>query len=145
MAPKPATLDCDAVLSELGWLKRLARGLGADAHLADDLTQATFLTALEHPPETERPVRGWLRTVLQNLLNESKRRRLRREAREARAARPEADASAAAIVERAAVQKQVVDAVMTLEEPYRTTVLLRFFEDLPPRRSRRGRGRRSPP
>ena len=32
MAPKPASLDCDAVLSELGWLERLARGLGADPH-----------------------------------------------------------------------------------------------------------------
>jgi RNA polymerase sigma factor (sigma-70 family) len=134
MAPKHGLLDCEAVLAELGWLKGLARGLGADPHAAEDLTQATFLTALEHPPGTDRPVRGWLATVLRNLFNESKRRRLRREAREARAARPEADRSAAGIVERAAIQKRAVDAVMALDEPYRTTVLLRFFEGLPPRK-----------
>lgn len=134
MAPKHGLLDCEAVLAEMGWLASLARGLGADPHAAEDLTQATFLTALEHPPETDRPVKGWLATVLRNLFNEGKRRRLRRAAREGRAARPEADSSGASVLERAAIQKRVVDAVMALDEPYRTTVLLRFFEGLPPRK-----------
>src|SRR5262245_39166958 len=124
MAPRPAPPDCEAVLSELPWLRRLARSLGADAELADDLTQERVLSALEHPPETSRPVRGWLRTVLGNLLNESRRRRIRREAREAQAAKPESGGAGLDVVARAAVQKQVVDAVMALDEPYRTTVLL---------------------
>jgi RNA polymerase sigma factor (sigma-70 family) len=127
-------VDCESILGELGWLRRLARGLGADPELAEDLTQQTVLTALEHPPATDRPVRGWLRTVLRNLFAESARGRLRRHAREARAARSDAGDSTLDVVERAAVQKRVVDAVWSLEEPYRTTVLLRFFEGLPPRR-----------
>src|SRR5436190_14400771 len=97
--------DCEAVLSELPWLRNLARSLGADAELADDLTQATVLSALEHPPDTSRAVKGWLRTVLRNLFRESRRRRLRREAREARAARPESGGALVDVVARATVQK----------------------------------------
>jgi RNA polymerase sigma-70 factor (ECF subfamily) len=134
MAPRTGQRDCESVLSELPWLRRLAKSLGASEDLAEDLTQSTVLSALEHPPDASRPVKGWLRTVLRNLFQETRRRRLRRELREAHAARPEAGDVRVDVVARAAVQKQVVDAVMALDEPYRTTVLLRFFEDLPPRR-----------
>ena len=37
------------------------------------------------------------------------------------------------MVEKAALQRALVEAVLELEEPYRTTVLLRFFEELPQR------------
>jgi RNA polymerase sigma-70 factor (ECF subfamily) len=134
MTAKPETLSCEAVLSEMRWLRGLAKSLGADAHTADDLSQPTVLKVLEHPPETDRSVRGWLRTVLGNRLRKSRRTRIRREAREARAARPESGASTFDVVARAAIQREVSDAVMALDEPYRSTVLLRFFEELPPRR-----------
>jgi protocatechuate 3,4-dioxygenase beta subunit len=37
------------------------------------------------------------------------------------------------VVEKAALQRELVSAVLELDEPYRTTILLRFFEDLPQR------------
>ena len=36
-------------------------------------------------------------------------------------------------VERVALHQQIVEAVLALDEPYRTTVVLRFWEDRPPR------------
>ena len=36
-------------------------------------------------------------------------------------------------VQRAEVHRRLVEAVFALAEPYRTTILLRYFEDLPPR------------
>jgi RNA polymerase sigma factor (sigma-70 family) len=130
----PRVFDQEVLLSEIGWVRRLARSLVADAHLADDLAQDACLAALQASPRTDRPIRGWLATVLRNLVRQSNRREIRRRAREERAARPEALDPAAALVERAALQREVVGAVLALEEPYRTAILLRFLEGLPPRR-----------
>ncbi|HKB15275.1 MAG TPA: sigma-70 family RNA polymerase sigma factor [Planctomycetota bacterium] len=130
----PRVFDHEVLLSEVGWVRRLARSLVADAHLADDLAQDACLAALEASPRTDRPIRGWLATVVRNLVRQSKRRDARRRAREERAARPEASDAGADLVERVALQREVVDAVLALEEPCRTAVLLRFFEGLPPRR-----------
>ncbi|MGH7150064.1 MAG: RNA polymerase sigma factor, partial [Planctomycetota bacterium] len=129
----PRVFDQEALLSEVGWVRSLARSLVADAHLADDLAQDACLAALEASPRTDRPIRGWLATVLRNLVRQSKRREARRRGREERAARPESVDAAADLVGRVALQREVVDAVLALEEPYRTAILLRFFEGLPPR------------
>ncbi|MCI0587806.1 MAG: sigma-70 family RNA polymerase sigma factor, partial [Planctomycetes bacterium] len=134
MSRAPRVFDQEVLLSEVGWVRRLARSLVADAHLADDLAQDACLAALEASPRTDRPIRGWLATVVRNLLRQSRRREARRRAREERAARPEASDAGADLVERVALQREVVDAVLALEEPYRTAILLRFFEGLPPRR-----------
>src|SRR6185503_5300852 len=40
---------------------------------------------------------------------------------------------AADLVERVLVQRELVSAVLELDEPYRSIVLLRYFEELPPR------------
>jgi protocatechuate 3,4-dioxygenase beta subunit len=44
------------------------------------------------------------------------------------------------MVERAAVQRDLVQAVLDLDEPYRTTILWRYFEELPPREIARRAG-----
>ena len=134
MSRAPRVFDQEVLLSEVGWVRSLARSLVADAHLADDLAQDACLAALEASPRTDRPIRGWLATVVRNLLRQARRREARRRAREERAARPEALDPAADLVERAALQREVVDAVLALEEPYRTAILFRFLEGLPPRR-----------
>jgi len=64
----------------------------------------------------------------------SLRRRASRARRVHHAARPERLPSAREAAEKLEHHRMVVEAVLTLEEPLRSTVLLRFYEDLPPRR-----------
>ena len=56
----------------------------------------------------------------------------RRRSREEFAARGESEPSSDVLVERAAVHRDLVEAVMALDEPYRSTILLRYFEELGP-------------
>ncbi len=126
--------DLTALLSESRWLRALAQRLCSDADGAEDLVQDTWVAALERPPQEDGPVRGWLATVLRSKLGDRARGESRRAHREQSAARVEALASTADVVEKAATHRDVVQAVLDLDEPYRTTILLRYFESLPPRK-----------
>ncbi len=123
----------ESLLAHGDFVRGLARSLLWDPDLADDVAQQAFLAALSRPPREARNPRGWLATVVRNLAAKALRRESRRAAREAVAARPEGVPSTAEVVEREAVRRRVVEAVLGLEEPYRSAVLLRFYEDLPPR------------
>ena len=130
----PATMDIDALLVHGPFLRRLAHSLLDDAAAADDVLQQTWLTALEKRPRDPGALRGWLASITRNLAREGGRRNARRRAWEAGAARPEALPDTQEIVERESVRRQVVEAVLALDEPYRSAILLRFYEELPPRR-----------
>ncbi|HEU4420768.1 MAG TPA: sigma-70 family RNA polymerase sigma factor [Planctomycetota bacterium] len=127
-----------ALLEDLTWLRTLARRLARDPHLAEDLVQDACAIALSRrtPPNQWR---AWLTTVVQNLLHTHRRREQARLRRDAEVEGHEPD-EARTLLQRAEAQQQLVAAVLQLEEPYRATVLLRFFEGLPPRRiaSRQG-------
>lgn len=137
--PSRSILDCvshppdllDSLTSDDRWLRRMARQLVRDASLADDLVQETWVAALRQGREAGR---GWLATVLRNAAAQWRRSDSARERRELAVAPAEASADpAASIVDRLATQRRVLDAVLTLPEAARTVVLLRFYEDLPPR------------
>lgn len=113
-------------------MRRLARSLVADPERADELSQETWKRILEHPPRLDRPFRGWIATVMRNLLRAEHRGAQRRATRERAGAREEAQPSSLELLERATLQRELVQAVLVLEEPYRTTILLRYFEDLTP-------------
>jgi RNA polymerase sigma-70 factor (ECF subfamily) len=130
--PPPAP-DVEALLAHAGWIRSLARSLVADTNRADDLVQKTFVAALEHPPEPSTPLRRWLGAVARNFARQDRRAEARRAERESVAARDEAVASAQESVERIAVQRELFEAVLALDEPYRNTVIQRFYEGLPPR------------
>lgn len=125
--------EIGALLAQTAWIRALARSLVADVELAEDLVQDAWVAALERPPRADRSVRGWLATVLRNRSSDLGRERGGRARREQAAARDEALPSAHDVVEKAALQRALVGAVLELDEPFRTTVLLRFFEDLPQR------------
>lgn len=135
----PSPTPSEALLSEHRWVRALAHRLVRDAALADDLAQETCLRALESPPASESP-RAWLAGVLRNVARQWRRAGGRRAQREELSARPEAEGSAADALVRMAVQQELVRAVLALEEPYRSVVVLRFYEDLPPRAIARREG-----
>lgn len=128
-------VDRQALIAHEGFLRALARNLAFDEHRVDDLVQETWLAAVRHPPRAGRGLRSWLARVLHNAARQLARAEGRRARRERAVARPEACAEPA---ER--TRERIVDAVLSLPEPYRTTVMLRFFENLPPREVARRTG-----
>ena len=81
-------------------------------------------------PARRRP---WLVAVLRRKAVDVLRRRERRSRRERAAAVPEAQLSAADAVVRAESGRRLVAALLDLEEPFRTAVLLCYLDELPPR------------
>src|SRR5436190_15096934 len=133
--PSASSPSLPELLADARWVRALARSLAVDGNDADDLAQDACLLALRQPPGRDDNLRGWFLRVLDNLVRQRRRAEHRRVRRETGAGerRPDAAAATDDLVERAATHRAVVDAVLTLDEPYRTAVLLRFFEDLPPR------------
>jgi RNA polymerase sigma factor (sigma-70 family) len=125
MAQSPSI---QTLLKQSGWIQKLAARLVGDPHVAEDLAQDTWVTALEHQPDPGRPMGAWVTTVLRNNLAKLRRRESNREHREHTASIADATPSTLDVVEKAATHRNLVEAVLTLDEPYRTTVLLRFFE-----------------
>ncbi|HKE00258.1 MAG TPA: sigma-70 family RNA polymerase sigma factor [Planctomycetota bacterium] len=130
MSPLPH--DHEELLAEVAWVRAVAASLVRDPHLADDVSQDALVSALRSPASGVHAARRWLAGVARHALLQLRRADARRVEREKRAARPEAQPSAHALVERAAAQRAVVGAVLDLPEPFRATVLLRFFEGLTP-------------
>ena len=128
--PAPA-LPLEMLVAHREWVRRVARVLVRDEALADDLEQEVWLEALQNPPRSGRSFGGWLAAAMRHNLLDRRRAESRRRAREEAVARSEAEKSAADLVVEAELLKKVVAAVLEVEEPYRGTLLLRYFEDLP--------------
>jgi RNA polymerase sigma factor (sigma-70 family) len=122
--------DLSALLRETGWLRALAQRMVADPDRASDLAQHAIAVAIERPPREEGGLRAWLRVVMRNLLRQELRGERRRAMRERIAARTEALPSTFEIVECIGVQRAVAGAVIELREPFRTAILLRFYQGL---------------
>src|SRR5688500_4451746 len=118
---------------ELAWLRGLARTLVRGDDAVDEVCQETLIAAWRSTLPADDGRRGWLARVARNVAVRAHVRSRRRARREAAAARREAQPAAADVVDRFALQQDVARAVEALAEPYRTTILLRFWEDQPPR------------
>jgi RNA polymerase sigma-70 factor (ECF subfamily) len=127
----PAT-EGDELLAQRGFLRRLARGLLGDDGLAEDVVQEVELRALARGPRPGADLRAWLATVTRRLALNRLRSRERRTRHERAAARPEALPGADAVLIGLDLQQSVLAAVRALEEPYRTAIWLRYYEDLAP-------------
>jgi RNA polymerase sigma-70 factor (ECF subfamily) len=132
MLDKPIAIT-DLFAENAVWMRRLARSLLADESRAEDALQDTWLELLRHPPRETASIRGWLATVVRNLARKQHRQEERRSRREHSVARaePTMDESRE-IIERVELSQRLVSMVLELDEPYRSTVLLRFFEDVRP-------------
>lgn len=127
-------MNPDAILEHSNFVRSLARSLVFDENTVDDITQKTLLTLIKKPPKGDHFPYGWLKTVVQNVDRMEKRTSIRRQKREEEVALPIAVRSTEEIVERQAVCQAVVDAVVNLEEPFLSIIVMRFYDDMSPRK-----------
>lgn len=130
----PFAVNPENLLSHADFIRKLARSLLEDEHRAEDVAQETWMAAIKNPPEAGRPLRGWLAALVRNFARMTMREEGRRSRREKAAARPGTVRSTEEVVERESIRREVVEAVLSLGEPYRSVVLFRFYDDMPPRK-----------
>ena len=140
MESPEVSINSDSLLEHAAWIRQLALELVCDPGTADDLIQETWLAFLRARPDTERPLRPWLARVIRNAAALRARRRVGRATREQVVAQPELLPSSVELVVRAEQQQRLVDSVLALAEPYRSAVLLRYFEGLTPMEIARAQG-----
>src|SRR5262245_59064075 len=121
--------SANELLADARWLRRLAKSLVLDDAEADDLAQQTWLAAAQAQPQDDRPLRPWLARVLRNFVGMAQRRAAVR-AREL--PEPDAAPTPTELLDRLQTQRLVARLLAELAEPYRTTLLLRYFEGLDP-------------
>ncbi|MEM9381660.1 MAG: sigma-70 family RNA polymerase sigma factor [Planctomycetota bacterium] len=127
-----ADMDTDDWLGRIDHLRSLARCLVHDEARADDVAQRAVVAALT-AAEPSRSAGWWRRVVRNAAVDEARARRVRSDHESSVEPRGEA-LSAHEVVSEAESQRVVSDAVLALDEPYRTVVLLRYFKGLGPRR-----------
>lgn len=124
----------ERLLSHRESLRRLASSLARDSAEADDDLQDAYVRALESPARHGGNTRGWLAKILRNVsFRRSRKASLSRDAELFSGDRevPEPTDDVAAHQE---VLTRIAKVVFELPEPYRSVVVLRFYEDEPPRR-----------
>ncbi len=124
------TRSAESLLADTAWLKRMARGLVRGEDACEDLSQEAALVALLHSRAGKPVTRPWLFGVLRNRAMRHHRVERDRSRHEEVIARPEVDSQAHLMIEQVEIQRKTVDAVMSLSEPYRSTVLYRYWESL---------------
>ena len=110
-------------------LVRLARGLVGDTHAAEDVLQDSWIVARRHPPPLPGRGGGWLRGIVLRVGRNHRRALLRRAAGPS-AELPLVELSPTDCAEREQLLETVRVAVEALDEPYRTTIRLRYLEEL---------------
>jgi RNA polymerase sigma factor (sigma-70 family) len=125
--------DPEFLLERSERVRALARHLLGMADGAEDVAQDALVASLDRQDQGDGPLPARLAASVRSLAGRWRRAKARRARREAAAARPDRAPSTAELVERAALQRTLVEAVLALDEPYRESVILRYFEGLPPR------------
>lgn len=121
------------LLVETEWLHGLTRRLVSDPELAADVAQETLAVAWRRRLHDVADVRAWLATVARNFARRLGRNRQRHERLERAVPAAAATSQAPAVddvVAKAEAQRAVVDAVLRLREPYRSTLLLHYLEGM---------------
>lgn len=122
----------DFYLAHRDYVRMLARRLVYDPHAADDLFQSAWLAALQRPPRDDHAPRRWLARIVRNLASKTWLRTRRRQQREQHWEPPPPPSSPDAVLAHEQERRRLVDALLALEEPYRATLIARFFDGLEP-------------
>lgn len=120
------------LLAHRAWVQALASSLVRGQSDADDIEQATWVAALERPPAHRGNLRAWLGRVVRRRHSDTMRSEARRVNRESTARPPDAQGLPESMLIRGELRARLAQEVLRLDEPYRSTVLLRFFEGLEP-------------
>lgn len=134
MSAPTTAADAEGLLVHDGFVRGVVRALLRDEHEVDDVVQETWTAALRRSPGALAAPRAWLAAVALNFARRAQRAETRRRGRELFAVRAERAPSTEEIVRREEARVAVVCAVLALPEPYRETLLLRYFDGAPPRR-----------
>ncbi len=130
--------ELDRLLENARWVRALGVEL-VGASEADDLVQDAWVVALERSEAARNPA-AWLGGVVRRLASRRRRGDARRARREQAVARPEPEPAADALVAEAELSRALIRAVTELDEPYRSTVLLRFYRGWTPEEIARSAG-----
>ena len=142
MTNSPPQPTLEALLAHSRWVRALAGSLVADSNSAQDVEQEVWLKALKSPPKHASNLRGWLASVVRNTVAQRGRGDGRRAARHELLNR-ESDGSTGAgphqeppstpreLAERSETFQALARAIGELQEPYSSTIYLRYVEELP--------------
>lgn len=140
MESAPQSLSPEILLAHAEFIRGLARRLIRDEQKAEDVAQDVWVAALKKSAAEVASVRAWLAGTARNLVRRGVRTDERTRRRERAAAQPESVRSTDELVEVERARRHVVKALLALEEPYRSAILYRFYDDLPPRKIARRLG-----
>lgn len=115
-------------LTDDAWLRRIAQSLVRDDS-AGDLVGDTAASALGAADRLDGPPGPWLVTILKNHARQAWRSLENRSRRERESLPPASSKSPAEIAEIRDLQRVVARELLALDDPFRSTLLRRFFED----------------
>jgi RNA polymerase sigma factor (sigma-70 family) len=121
------------LLSRDSFVHEMSRSLIADGNHADDVAQEIWLGFLTGPAVTIRHPVAWISAAIRNRFRMLNRGESRRKKREEAAALPEQVPAADDAVAQKEVNLIVAEAVLGLDEPHRSPLLLRFYDNRPNR------------
>lgn len=124
-------LNADSLLEYEPFVRAVVRGLLSNEEEVRDVVQETWLRAIDRPPQALTSLRGWLAQVARNLARDHHRGASRRLARERAVARTEEAVEVSS--SKLEAHRAVVDRVLALDEPYKTVVLLRYYQGRTPK------------
>lgn len=120
--------SAEQMLQDIAWLNSLATTLARDRDDGDDLAQEAWIAAWQRQPDATRPMRGWLTKVVRDLAGMKRRSDRRRAVRNEVAADAQVPAAPDELLAQMRLHKRLMELVLELDEPYRSTVIGRFVE-----------------
>ncbi len=126
-----SSFDLQHLLVHDAFVRSIARTLLSSSD-ADDAVQETWLRAAKRPPRDADAARPWLSRVVTNITRSMRRREGTRQRAELRSLAQEPVPGPDSILEREALRREIVLAVLALDAPYRDAIVLRYFEGLDP-------------
>jgi RNA polymerase sigma-70 factor (ECF subfamily) len=132
MSPTDDRLEPEALLAQQSFVRALVRSLLDRGDDVEDVVAETCVRAWHDRSRSPSNLRAWLARIARNLAMDRRRAVRRHERWHALARGDEVAPSASEVLIREEHRQRVVHAVLSLPQPYREVVLLRYWEGLPP-------------